>query len=290
MLAEQLATVYASSQLPLPRVRYAASHPVCKTFAQLLSAELEALAAAAPPALPTQAAGAAAAAPGTAPGGTAPGTAHAAEPATPSAVASDACPGRSAVPSASGGTKRSGRRGTLLILERSLDPITPLLIDFSLEALGEGLGILRNGRVVPSSRFGGAAVPSAVPSAAPPSLERSSSAAAALGAARTAPGTAPYREVLLLDSDPIWADLRHRPFEEAGEEVRQHLLRFQARHACKCSSRRLSPFPTGEAAPATLPGRACNRGAPAAGRQDDERRDAAGGRAHATRPELPSAP
>ena len=73
---------------------------------------------------------------------------------------------RSAVPSAAGpagGAKRSGRRGTLLILERSLDPITPLLIDFSLEALGEGLGILRNGRVVPSSRFGGAAVPSAVP-------------------------------------------------------------------------------------------------------------------------------
>jgi serine/threonine-protein kinase len=127
-------------------------------------------------------------------------------------------------------------------------------------------------------------------SVAPPSLERSSSSAAALGTARVAPGTAPCREVLLLDSDPIWADLRHRPFEEAGEEVRQHLLRFQARHACKCSSRRPPPFPTGEAAPATLPGRACNRGAPAAGRQDDERRDAAGGSAHATRPELPSAP
>ena len=237
VLAEQLATVYASSQLPLPRVRYAASHPVCKTFAQLLSAELEALAAAAPPAPPTQAAGAAAAAPGTAPGGTAPGTAHAAEPATPSAVASDACPGRSAVPSASGpagGAKRSGRRGTLLILERSLDPITPLLIDFSLEALGEGLGILRNGRVVPSRRFGGAAVPSAVP--------RGAAARFRSNLGRSPPS----------------------PLRRGGRG--------------------------GEAAPATLPGRACNRGAPAAGRQDDERRDAAGGRAHATRPELPSAP
>ena len=49
--------------------------------------------------------------------------------------------------------------------------------------------------------------------------------------------------MLLLDSDPIWADLRHRPFEEAGEEVRQHLLRFQARHACKCSPRRPPPSP-----------------------------------------------
>ena len=232
VLAEQLATVYASSQLPLPRVRYAASHPVCKTFAHLLSAEFEALAAAAPAAPPTQADDAAAEAPGTAPG-----TVHAAEPATMGAVASDSCPGRSAVSSAAssavssatgpvGGAKRSGRRGTLLLLERSLDPITPLLIDFSLEALGEGLGFLRNGRVVPSSRYGGGAVPSA----APPSLERSSSAAA-LGAARPAPGTAPGREVLLLDSDPIWADLRHRPFEETGEEVRQHLLRFQAEHA-----------------------------------------------------------
>jgi len=226
VLAEQLATVYASSPLPLPRVRYAASHPVCKTFAQLLSAELEALAAAAPPAPPTQAAGAAAAAPGTAPGGTAPGTAHAAEPATPSAVASDACPVRSAVPSASGpagGAKRSGRRGTLLILERSLDPITPLLIDFSLEALGEGLGILRNGRVVPSSRFGGAAVPRGAAARLRSNLDRSPPSPLRRGgrggeaAPATLPG--PARMQVLTTAPP------------PSPQVRQHLLRFQAEHA-----------------------------------------------------------
>ena len=71
----------------------------------------------------------------------------------------------------SGGSPRrvALRRSTLLILDRSFDPLTPLLHDFSFEALAEGLGLLSKGRYVRPAGKG---------------------------------------EALLRESDAVWSDLR----------------------------------------------------------------------------------
>lgn len=86
---------------------------------------------------------------------------------------------------------RKGRRATLLLLERSYDPLTPLLHDFSYEALAEGLGLLCNGRY---TRPGGKG------------------------------------DALLREGDSLWADLRRRPFEEVPERLRELNEIFLSEH------------------------------------------------------------
>ena len=83
------------------------------------------------------------------------------------------------------------RPSTLLILERGYDPLTPLLHDFSYEALAEGLGVLKGGRY---TREGEKA------------------------------------DALLHDSDPVWADLRRRPFEQVPDRLKYHSEAFLAEH------------------------------------------------------------
>jgi len=199
VLAEQVVGMYTSSKLPLPRVRYAASHPVCKQFAQLLAVRFGALATATPTTLSTESAASAA-----------------------DAAKASCCrryyEDRTAAANA--------RRGTLLLLERALDPITPLVVDFSLEALAESLGVLHGGRFFSRSETSGG---DRGGSEGCGGVSEQGGGDSELGGATVAARDA--HEVLLLDSDPVWADLRHRPFEEAGEEVRRHLLRFQADHA-----------------------------------------------------------
>lgn len=88
----------------------------------------------------------------------------------------------SAAASVGGQPARTSQRGTLLILERAIDPVTPLLYDFSYEALAEGLGLLDSGRF-------------------------------------TRPNGKVH---LLLESDAVWSDLRARPFEEVPDKLKEH--------------------------------------------------------------------
>ena len=129
-LAEQVCTVYGSLGLPAPRVRYALhGHPVSRTFAEHVDALLRLQ-----------------------PSRVRPRESRA------DGVVSGGSPRRVAL-----------RRSTLLILVRSFDPLTPLLHDFSFEALAEGLGLLSKGRYVRPAGKG---------------------------------------EALLRESDAVWSDLR----------------------------------------------------------------------------------
>ena len=172
-LAEQVCTVYASQGLPAPRVRYssqAGAHPICKAFAETLESLLRAAS------LRAAAAAAAAAAAGRTTAGAHGGGA---------AVSSrSSMSGRRSM---SGGvSSRISRRSTLLILERSFDPLTPLLHDFSYEALAVGLGVLDNGRF------------------------------------RRANG----KDVLMHESDAVWADLRRRPWVDVADRLKDHSRDF----------------------------------------------------------------
>jgi len=102
--------------------------------------------------------------------------------------------------SAGAGTAR--RNVSVLVLERSSDLITPLVHDFSLEALAEAAGVLSEGR-----------------------FRR---AAAADGAAS---------EVLLVHSDALWDELRFRPVDEVEEALHERTRTFVADNALVAEAR-----------------------------------------------------
>ena len=167
---------------PAPRVRFAAqagAHPIARAFAELLH---ELLAAASPRAAAN--AGASSERKG---GGLGGGVGGGVDGGMVAGGASDRRRSMGGCSSAGGSlSSRIARRPTLLILERSFDPLTPLLHDFSYEALAEGLGVLARGRFV---RPNGKAV-------------------------------------LLHDSDPIWADLRRRPWVDVADRLNEHSRHF----------------------------------------------------------------
>ena len=156
-LAEQVCTVYSSLGQAAPRVRFSSQgHPVCRAFAERLDAKLRNATAASAP-------------------DTAATAAPAPAPTTPPAAATRA--------------RSTARRSTLLILERGFDPLTPLVHDFSYEALAEALGLLVEGRYVRSDE----------------------------------------KAVLLDETtDPMWADMRRLPFERVPERLKEHSDAFLA--------------------------------------------------------------
>lgn len=162
-LAEQVATLFATLGQRAPRVRFAANgHPVGREFAERLSAVLS-----------------------TSP---ADGEAerHGKADTDDAARAARLAPVRDL----------EGSDATLLVLDRSFDQVTPLLHDFSLEALAEGLGVLRHGRFVRST------VASASTSLAP--------------------------KEALFENSQVWSQLRLLPFEQASLALRRLAEAFVA--------------------------------------------------------------
>ena len=164
VLAEQVCTVFSSLMLPIPRVRYSAQG---HPACRVFAQRMEAML-------------------------------------TEALTVSEAAAAETRGESNSMCSATASRQGTLLIIDRSFDTVTPLLYDFSYEALAEGFGLLRHGRFAPRSG--------------------SSSDSHELDA------PAVPREVLLLDSDPIWADLRQRPFEQVPDALAEHTRVFFREH------------------------------------------------------------
>ena len=94
----------------------------------------------------------------------------------------------------------------LLVLDRSFDTTTPLLQDFSLEALAEALGVLRNGRFVRPGGGGGD--------------DGGEGGGGGGTSSSTAAASSPAGKEVLLENDTVWSRLRLLPFERASPALR----------------------------------------------------------------------
>lgn len=133
-------------------------------------------------------------------------------------------PSKTAGVVAGGGTAALRRNVSVLILDRSSDLLTPLMHDFSVEALAEATGVLVEGRFrrgAPNGR-----------QTQPGELSESQANGAANG---TAPGgeagAGPASEVLLVGSDPLWTELRFCKVDEMEELILERTRGFVAANA-----------------------------------------------------------
>ena len=102
--------------------------------------------------------------------------------------------------------ERPRRPVSIVLLERGMDLQTPLLLDFSYEALSEALGLLRKGRYRPLKASGGA--------------------------------SSGGDEILLVGDEPLWAELRHKTMSGVEEVIQAHTKDFLERNRAVLEAQR----------------------------------------------------